>query len=210
MGTDIHGYVECRTWGPGLAPTETAWYPAVPLPMLGVARDYPAYDCLFGVRGSGVWRPVAAGRGLPPDASETVTAEMADWGPGAFGATWLGWPEILSVDWDEPAVPRATDIARYRRLPDGTLELVHRSVWSRGFAHASGIDTLTVPPDRIGDLYPEGTEWDTGRTVYRAERARRRDAVPEDGTWGPVWTVMGALAEVHGVEGVRLVVWFEE
>lgn len=211
MGTDIRGFVECRTWGVGPGDGETAWHSAIELSMLGVARDYPAFACLFGVRDfSGHWQPVSAGRGLPADAAEGTRAEHTSWGAAAFGATWLGWDEVLAVDWEEPALPRATTIARYRRLPDGTLALLHRDDWSRGFARASGVDTLAVDPDAIGELWPEGTEWDTGPTVFRAERARRRDAVPPDGTWRPVWTVMRALAEVHGDQNVRLVAWFEE
>ncbi|WP_432011354.1 hypothetical protein [Streptomyces cucumeris] len=210
MGTDIYGFVECRTWGPGLELGATAWYSAIDLSLLGVDRDYAAFGCLFGVRGpEGHWRPVAAGRGLPVDVSEVTGAEHAAHGAAVFGTTWIGWDEVLTIDWDEPAVPRATDIARYRRLPDGTLELSHRGDWSRGFARASGIDTLSVDPDRVGELWAEGTAWDVGTTVFRAERARRRDAVPADGPWQPVWTVMRALAGVHGDAQVRLVVWFD-
>ncbi|WP_432036343.1 hypothetical protein [Streptomyces cucumeris] len=136
-------------------------------------------------------------------------AEHTAHGAAVFGTTWIGWDEVLAIDWDEPAIPRATDITRYRRLPDGTLELSHRGDWSRGFARASGIDTVSVDPDRVGELWAEGTEWDVGATVFRAERARRRDAVPADGPWQPVWTVMRALAGVHGHAQVRLVVWFD-
>ncbi|KJS55791.1 hypothetical protein VM98_11020 [Streptomyces rubellomurinus subsp. indigoferus] len=211
MGTTIRGSVECRTWGPGLAVEESAWYRAVDLSMLGMTRDYAAFACLFGVRDlSGHWQPVAADRGLPPDTSEHVRAAHASWGEVAFGATWLDWTEILAIDWDEPAIPRATGITRYRRLPDGTLQLRHRGDWSRGFARASGVDTRSADPTRIGELWAEGTEWDVGTTVFRAERDRRRDAVPADGSWQPVWTVMRALAGVHGDQNVRLVAWFEE
>ncbi|MBM9509271.1 hypothetical protein [Actinacidiphila acididurans] len=211
MGTSVRGFVECRGWRPGLGIGETAWSPAIELSMLGMTRDYAGFACLFGVRDiSGHWRPVAAGRGLPADVSEAVRAEHTSWGEAAFGATWLGWHEVLAVDWDEPAIPRATGIARYRRLPDGALELVRKDDWSRGFARTSGIDTLSVDPDRVAELWAEGTEWVAGATVFRAERARRRDAVPADGPWQPVWTVMRALAGVHGDHDVRLVVWFEE
>ncbi|MDX3227652.1 hypothetical protein [Streptomyces sp. ME19-01-6] len=65
-------------------------------------------------------------------------------------------------------------------------------------------------PDRIGELWDEGTECEVGTTVFRAERARRRDAVPADGTWQPVWAVMRAPAGVHGEANVRLAVWLEE
>ncbi|MER7583878.1 hypothetical protein [Kitasatospora sp. NPDC097691] len=208
MGTDIRGFVECRTWDDTGA---KAWRSAVELSLLGMTRDYPAFACLFGVRDvGGRWRPVSAGRGLPADVAQRTRAGHASWGAAAFGATWLAWDEVLAVDWDEPALPRATTIARYRRHPDGSLTLRHRGDWSRGFARATGIDTRSVGPDRIGELWAEGTTWDVGTTVFRAERERRRDAVPADGSWRPVWSVMRALAEVHGDQDVRLVVWFEE
>ncbi|MFJ3302725.1 hypothetical protein ACIPSA_06345 [Streptomyces sp. NPDC086549] len=211
MGTDIHGWIECRTWREGLEYDETAWCPAITLSMLGIPRDYEAFACLFGVRDfSNHWRPVAADRDLPPDASDTVRTELSSWGESAFGTTWLSWTDVQTIDWDEPALPRTTRIASYRRNEDGTLHPLHRSIWTRGFARASGIDTLALGPADIADRYPEGTEWEVGTTVFRAERARRREAVPEDGCWQPVWTVMGTLAKVHGEENVRLVAWFEE
>ncbi len=211
VGTNIQGYVECRTQAPGPGMGEPAWHSAIELSMLGVIRDYDAFACLFGVRDpAGHWRPVAADRGLPADVSDAARTGHAAWGDAAFGATWLGWNEILAIDWDEPALPRATHIARYRRLPAGALDLVHREDWSRGFARASGIDTLTVDPARIAELWAEGTEWHAGTTVFRAERARRRDAVGADGPWRPVWTVMRTLAGVHGDDNVRLVAWFDE
>ncbi|MFI6154380.1 hypothetical protein ACIBCA_17045 [Kitasatospora sp. NPDC051170] len=211
MGTDVHGFVECHTWGPGLGIGETAWQAAVDLALLGVGRDYPGFACLFGVGDIGDhWHPIAADRGLPADASAGARAGYAAWDGSAFGASWLGWQEVLAVDWDEPAIPRATHIARYRRQPDGTLTLAHRGDWSRGFARASGIDTRTVDPGAVGELWAEGTEWDAGTTLFRAERARRREAVPADGPWQPVWEVMRTLAGVHGERNVRLVVWFDE
>ncbi|MFF4542686.1 hypothetical protein ACFY1J_00325 [Streptomyces sp. NPDC001406] len=177
MGTDIHGLIECRAWAPGLDAGETSWHAAIDLTMLGmVTRDYEAFACLFGVRNySGLWRPVVADRGLPPDASTTTRAELSSWGAAAFGTTWPTWTEISAIDWNEPATPGATRIARYHRAPDGTLHLTDPAVWPRAFARASGINTLTTDPSSIPDLCPEGT-----------------------------------LAEVHGTENVRLVVWFDE
>ncbi|MFD5467435.1 hypothetical protein ACFWIQ_32110 [Kitasatospora sp. NPDC127059] len=209
MGTDIRGFVECRAWaadGGG-----TRWHAAIDLELLGMTRDYVGFACLFGVRDlDDRWRPVVDARGLPEDVSDTARAGHASWGAAAFGATWLGWAEVLAVDWDEPALPPATRIARYRRLPDGSLEPVRREDWSRTFARAAGIDSRTFDFGRLGERWAEGTEWDAGRLVFRAERDRRRDAVPADGPWQPVWSVMRTLAEVHGEEHVRLVVWFEE
>ncbi|MBV1856504.1 hypothetical protein [Catellatospora tritici] len=177
--------------------------------MLGITRDYAAFDCLFGVRSTGSWLPVAAARGLPDTPSEQFRSELSAWGDAAFGVTWISWPEVEAIDWDEPALRRATDVAEYRRVGDA-LVLVREDVWSRKFGRAAGVDTLEVDPDRVADLWDEGTEWHVGDTVFRVRRARRRDLVPSDGIWHSVWTVMQVLAGVHGEENVRLVAWFEE
>jgi hypothetical protein len=36
----------------------------------------------------------------------------------------------------------------------------------------------------------------------------RKDAITPGGTWAAVWSVMSALAGLHGAANVRLVVWF--
>ncbi|MEU9455179.1 hypothetical protein [Streptomyces sp. NPDC048277] len=144
MGTDIHGWVECRTWREGLDYDETAWHPAISLFSLGMPRDYDAFACLFGVRDfQAMWRPVAANRGLPSDTSLKVRAEHATWAGTAFAETWLTWSEARAIDWTEPALPRVTHISRYHRAPDGALHLIHSHDWSRSFARASGINTLS-------------------------------------------------------------------
>ncbi|WP_316754006.1 hypothetical protein [Streptomyces herbicida] len=211
MGTDIHGLIECHAWAPGLDAGETSWHAAIDLTMLGmVTRDYEAFACLFGVRNfSGLWRPVAADRGLPRrvghDPYRTgflghcgIRHDMADLEGGSGRRL------------ERAGDPGANRTARYDRASDGTLHLTDPSVRSRAFARASGINTLTTDPSSIPDLCPEGTVWNTGTTLFRAERDYRRDAVPEDGDWRPVWTVMRTLAAVHGTENVRLVVWFDE
>lgn len=210
MGTSIHGFVECRTWELGRDDEErdTAWYSAISLAMLGMTQDCEAFDCLFDVLGSGKWRPVAHARGLPPNAAELTRNDFDSLGAAAFGATYLSWSEVASIDWDEPAL-HAADVAQYRRCLDKGLELVRRSVWDHGFGAASGVDTVAVTADRLCELFAEGTEWTVGDTVFRVERSRRREAMPPDGAWAPVWTVMQALARIHGADGVRLVAWFE-
>ncbi|MFD8721662.1 hypothetical protein ACFV2H_27670 [Streptomyces sp. NPDC059629] len=117
---------------------------------------------------------MAANRGLPSDTSPEVRQEHSTWAAAAFAETWLTWPEARMIDWTEPAIPRTTHITRYDRAPDSTLRLIHHHDWSRGFARASGINTLTTSPADLAALHPEGTEWTTGTTVYRAERAPPR------------------------------------
>jgi hypothetical protein len=137
----MHGFVECRTWELGRENGDTAWYSAVSLAMLGVTQDCGALDCLFDTLCPGTCRPVAPARGLPPDAAELTRADFGAAGTAAFGATFLSWGEIASIDWDEPT--------------------------------------------------------------------QRREVMPPDGAWEPVWSVMRAQARIHGNDGVRLVAWFE-
>lgn len=62
---------------------------------------------------------------------------------------------------------------------------------------------------RPSEHFPEGSQWIDGDQMFRVERIRRRDVVPDE-EWGPVWTVMRTLAELHGDDEVRLVVWFDD
>ncbi|MER7184937.1 hypothetical protein ABT404_36645 [Streptomyces hyaluromycini] len=110
MGTDIHGWIECRTWREGLNHDETAWSPAISLSMLGMPRDYDGFACLFGVRDfDATWHPVAANRGLPPDASPEVREEHATWAAAAFGETWPTWPASAQRARNGPPAPRSTE-----------------------------------------------------------------------------------------------------
>ncbi|MFE3288972.1 hypothetical protein ACFXJJ_38525, partial [Streptomyces sp. NPDC059233] len=58
--------------------------------------------------------------------------------------------------------------------------------------------------------WPEGSEWLVGDTLYRSVTIRRRDAITETGEWQTVWEAMEELAEQHGDDNVRLVVWFDD
>ena len=188
-----------------------AWTAAIDLDLLDIRRNPAAFACLFGVHDEyGWWRPAFPARGLPEDASDTARAAFVSWGAAAFHPTWLGWAELAAVDWDEPALPRATDIVRYRRRPDGSLEQSHREDWSRGFGRAAGIDTRTVDPGSVAELWEAGTSWDLGSTVFRVGRLRRRDLLPEGWPWTHAREVMRLLVELHGAPNVRLVAWFEQ
>ena len=117
MGTDISGYIECRE-RPLRPDASGTWRAAIDLDLLYGDRDYDAFGCLFGVRNYATFRPLAAGRGLPRDLSDTVRQAAESW--EHHDATWISWAEVARVDWDEPAERlRATSLAH---------EMIHHSL----------------------------------------------------------------------------------
>ncbi|MFE7615049.1 hypothetical protein [Streptomyces sp. NPDC057496] len=205
MGTDMSGFLEYRASQDG---REAAWYTAHGLDSLDDTRDYDAFGCLFGVRNYANFRPLAAHRGLPADASATVSerfAQLTEWyGEGSLhGTTWITWAEVKAVDWDEPAERPDSRLHEYRRTPNG-LRMVGKSSWSPAFAEAVGLERGEQRE------WPEGSEWLVGHTLYRSVTIRRRDAVTETGEWRLVWEAMETLAAQHGDDNVRLVVWFDD
>jgi hypothetical protein len=149
MSTEVSGMIECRPgarlWGPD--DEDSRWHAAIDLSLLNNGNAYDALACLFGIRNSFGFRPLAEGRGFPGDASEGLRTEYAAHGGSAdvHGTTQITWAELASTDWQET---------------DGS-----------------------------------GT--------------RSRDQTAGDRThWGPVWSVMRTLSDVHGAENVRVVVWF--
>ncbi|WP_326593169.1 hypothetical protein [Streptomyces brevispora] len=208
MGADIHGFIECRARWTG---PEGEWAAAVDLDLLYVGRSYDAFDCLFGVRNHAGFVPLAAERGLPELMSEAARTEFDDWGGTAHSPSWIGWNELKCVDWDEQAEITDRRIHEYEAV-NGTWVLVSKAAWSARFAALAGlpVDPTTGVIDGYGRRdWPEGTEWRDGDRLYRVERMIRRDAVPQEGEWQPVWSVMEALAAVHGDGNVRLTVWFD-
>ncbi|MFJ7127327.1 hypothetical protein [Streptomyces sp. NPDC098101] len=149
MSTDVSGMIECRPgarlWGPD--DEDTVWEAGIDLFLLNRGNAYDGLACLFGIRNTFGFRPLAEDRGFPGDASEGLREEFADYGGPdcVYGTTWLTWAELAAVDWQET---------------DGS--------GTRSRVSAAGPDT----------------------------------------DWGRVWRVMHVLAEVHGAENVRLVVWF--
>ncbi|MEU6866793.1 hypothetical protein ABZ924_26625 [Streptomyces sp. NPDC046876] len=163
-----------------------------------------AFGCLFGIRNAS-FEPLAADRGLPPDASPEARAHYEDWG-GAYGGSWITWAELQTVDWEEASTEVDECVHEYRRGADGAWELYGLNSSLDRFAELSGIEDPRVL-QRAGRTHPEGSEWHDGDRLFRIERLRRRQAVPDE-EWGAVWTVMRTLAGLHGDDGVRLVVWF--
>ncbi|MFI8186928.1 hypothetical protein OG539_02330 [Actinacidiphila glaucinigra] len=201
MGTDIYGFIECR-WDRRLDEDDRRWHMAIDLAHLYNGRCYAAFGSLFGVRDTASFRPLADQRGLPSDVSREAQADS-----DAPGASWITWAELVAADWEEVANEVDECVHEYRRSPDGTWEMQGRNSGLTRFAELSGIDD---PHDlyRAGRTYAEGTEWPDGDRLFRIGRLRRKDSVP-DSEWGSVWSVMRTLADLHGDEGVRLVVWFD-
>ncbi|MEU8763559.1 hypothetical protein [Streptomyces sp. NPDC048659] len=205
MGTDISGFIEYRTSEGG---KEAAWYVAHDLDSLNDTRNYDAFGCLFGVRNYANFRPLAAHRGLPGDVSAALGArfaQLAEWygGDGFHGHTWITWGEVKAVDWEERAEKPDKRLHQYHETPQGR-RMMGKSGWSPAFAKAVG---LTKGEERE---WPEGSEWLVGDVLYRSVVLRRKDAVTATGEWQPVWRAMGDLAERHGDDNVRLVVWFDD
>ncbi|MEV6276956.1 hypothetical protein [Nocardia sp. NPDC051832] len=202
MGCDIHGYIECRVWW-----RQNTWRAAMDFDLIEGGRHYDAFGLLFGVRNYAGFRPVAANRGMPEDASEPARAEFEGWGVDAHSATWIGWDEIAQLDWSEPADEPDSRIHEFKRGPGGEWEPVGKAAWSARFAEVLGKSDR--PALDYGESWPEGTEWIDGDTMFRVVRLTRREVIPEGGSWQPTWDVMAALAAVHGAANVRLVVWFD-
>lgn len=207
MGTDIHGFVECaHELG------DEPWVAAIDIDLLYGGRDYDAFGCLFGVRNYAGFRPPAERRGLPDDVSSGVRGEFAGWAGDGHSPTWISWAELKRIDWSEPAERVDARIHEYRRTRDGWV-MTGKCAWSGRVAEVIGL-SMRREPGRLVTYrshdWPEGTEWPDGDDLrYRVGRMTRREAVPIDGEWQPLWTVMEALAALHGDENVRLTVWFD-
>ncbi|MGW0786384.1 hypothetical protein [Streptomyces sp. NPDC002913] len=199
MGTDIYGFIECRHGYSGDGDPAPFWQPAIELDLLYDNRDYTAFGSLFGVRNHhGALEPLAPGRGLPEDTSDTVARAHL-----GHGTTWISWAELAAADWDEETAEPDAYLHLYRRpAPGDPWVFEERSLPVDRFAELSG---RTPPPDGRG--WPAGTEWEDGDVLFRIEPLTRRQTL-HPGTWAPVLTVMRVLAERHGATCVRLVVWF--
>ncbi|WP_328873947.1 hypothetical protein OHT76_29870 [Streptomyces sp. NBC_00287] len=101
MGCDIHGRVECRSGHGARDYDEDDWDCAIDLELLYHGRNYASFGCLFGVRNGWDCPPLAAGRGLPEDASTPTRRAFDD--PDWHSPSWIGWDELQRADWDVKA-----------------------------------------------------------------------------------------------------------
>ena len=101
MGADIHGWVEVKkAWF--REGTDDRWEGVVKIDALGYF-GYDAFGCLFGMRNYAHFRPLAAGRGLPPALSEEAERDAADWRDNDLNGnllepTWIAWSELHAMD----------------------------------------------------------------------------------------------------------------
>lgn len=206
MGTDIHGFIECR-WDRWLDEDDRAWNQVIDLSHLYNGRDYVAFGSLFGVRDTTSFRALADHRGLPHDVSKEVLADFEPWSDELHGESWITWAELAAADWDEVSNEVDGCVHEFRRSSDGSWKMHGRNSGLTRFAELAGL-TDARQLYSAGSVFPENTEWPDGGRLFRVGRLRRKDAVP-DSEWGAVWSVMRTLANLHGDEGVRLVVWFD-
>ena len=137
MGLDIEGWIEV-TRNPDAAAAH-AWFGVVCLSSIVDVADDDT-ERLFGlsklcVSGQKVIDALAAGRGVPPNASaqvrrdlDDIAAHEAEYGPGEFGGyTFAVWSEIRAVELTDP--------------PEG-------SQWKLAFALARELEVV-YGPERI-------------------------------------------------------------
>ena len=212
MSNDIFGYVEVYN------PKRERWLPDLNLGQ-NIGRNYDMFGSLFGVKNYANFRPIAPRRGLPEDVSEVVAKASTTRRKGKWSAssdnrehnhshTWISLQEIEAIDWAEPATAADSRLHQYERDEGG--QWVYR-----GKAAYDHLFQARIAPDydpRMARfhprVWPEGQQWETNGVLYRAEVIRRADAV--DVGWHKIFDHMRKLGERHGVEHVRLVVWFNE
>lgn len=207
MSTDIHGGIEFRHPGAGTDYyDDEPWVMAMDLWPLYDESDYAAFGCLFGVRNYAGFRPVAAGRGLPPDVSSGLRGRLRpllDAGD-LDGATWVSWAQIAEID-PASAPDHFTGRLTWSVLscPAVLRQLLVPEQWP-----AEVVDAVGEPPrgfDRSADL----TEWAVRDLRCRYEPLTAGSVLGDRTQWPHVFAVMKALADRFGEDGVRLVVAFD-
>ena len=97
MGTDIHGWIECRNTNID-TDDEQIWFPTVDFGRVYLGRDYDVFALLFGVRNCRKVQPLAAERGLPKYISSEIKARATE-SSSFFSHTWITWHELKQSSW---------------------------------------------------------------------------------------------------------------
>jgi len=95
MGTDIHGWVENR-----YSTRPDKWWRVLDISTI-VRRNYTLFARLFGVHNSLNLPSVAPSRGLPDNVDEQVKEEYDAMQPDSHSASYITWPEIEQINWEE-------------------------------------------------------------------------------------------------------------
>jgi len=178
MGTDIEGWVEVRKGND--------WCGVVKVGSLA-DRSYDVFSCLFGITDYAQFIPAAPERGLPADASEQVAQDYLNW-EEPFGESWVSWPEIQAIDWEE----RALDSRPHAYRQDASGRLVY----------------VSKAAPRPGEVIEEGSTWQGGEHLYRVEKITRGSTLEAARGGLCLCGLMALLASEYGDANVRLVVWF--
>ncbi|QIQ02045.1 hypothetical protein [Streptomyces liangshanensis] len=207
MSTDIHGGIEFRHPGVDAGYYDgEPWVMAMDLWPLYDQSDYAAFGYLFGVRNYAGFRPLAADRGLPPDLSDGLRAElelMVEAGE-LHGATWVSWAELSRLDLTSAPAGYAGRLTWSREsLPSLLHQRLVPAQWPREVLEAVGPPPLGL--DRSAHL----TEWVTGDLRCRYEPLTAGFLLGSTTQWPHVFAVMKALAGRFGEEEIRLVVAFD-
>jgi len=186
MSTEIFGSVE--VWSRSL----WHWLEVIDAGLL-LGRDESAFASLFGVGDADAgFTPVAARRGLPPDASPAVRQwseprRSDDVPDGFFGHSFVTCAELAAADWAETR-------------PDP-------------YVHCYGRSDATREWVKFGTFRPEpphgrrpGDAWREDDVECRVRAITREETLGAD--FRLVYDLMIRLAERYGDEHVRLVVWF--
>lgn len=211
MGWDICGAIECREQ----TGQEAVWRYAADLYPLYEGRNYDSFGCLFGFKNHANFRPIAEGRGLPPDISSEVRKDFERFRGEGSGMSWVSWAEIKAIDWEEEGEQADSRIHRYERNEQGELVFTGKAVWDREFEELVNSQQIETEAGTMASMLgailgakpamPEGQQWEKGNVVYRSEKLKRKDACDD---WGGVFNAMEQYAATYGDDGVRLVVWF--
>lgn len=197
MVVDIHGCIEVRSLG--------GWSAVIRLDDIYSGCDYDAFGCLFGVRNYAGFTPIAAGRGIPDDASRLTRQELEDWDDDVHWPSWIGYDEVLAIKGEE--LSRSVDerLHEFRRSSDGQMHFT-----GKGTGRPNGRRTAWGRVSEQGSQpWPEGAVWTRADgTELRAVRLRRREVLG-GGEWNAVWSAMADRSHGADPADCRLVVWFD-
>jgi len=98
MGCDIHSYAEQQENERWVCLDVEAFED----------RWYGFFGWLANVRNYSAMTPIAAGRGIPDDASEKVAEHYASWGVDAHSESWVSLAELLAIDYEQTIEDRLT------------------------------------------------------------------------------------------------------